>query len=391
MDGSYKDQFFEDTKSPDGLKRRLRAIIQTQSDHFANDMAGRGHRFEIYQQGFNRAAVPQGIIPFTKEDMTEHIRHLMLQTRGKELSSSTNSMVVADLFRENSAPWGDLAHDYIASIWKAVEGFVHQAITQIAGPTTAQVIFSEVLQPALNILRDDLRSKTEELLMPYKFKHPITYHRDFLATVQRHHEHCQVSDIARILSGYFDDLNNAMVQARQDITSLARGLIPPTDTDTELACADAYDCMMIYYKIAMNHFMDNMAIYAVEVKVSTHLEQMFLPASVISMTPDCIKRLAGESEETKILREQLVKQLCILVSGLETCKRFAHGSLSQQARGMCFSFKWFGEFFPGGPRFRGQVITRLESVREEDSGNAAAKGQSEDLPMSNDPHRPFSE
>lgn len=51
----------------------------------------------------------------------------------------------------------------------------------------------------------------------------------------------------------------------------------------------------------------------------------------------------------------------------------------------------FGEFFPGGPRFRGQVITRLESVREEDSGNAAAKGQSEDLPMSNDPHRPFSE
>lgn len=91
----------------------------------------------------------------------------------------------------------------------------------------------------------------------------------------------------------------------------------------------------------MNHFMDNMAIYAVEVKVSTHLEQMFLPASVISMTPDCIKRLAGESEETKILREQLVKQLCILVSGLETCKRFAHGSLSQQARGMCFSFKWF--------------------------------------------------
>ena len=36
-----------------------------------------------------------------------------------------------------------------------------------------------------------------------------------------------------------------------------------------------------------------------------------------------VTRIAGESEESRALRDDLTKQLGILGKGLETCKRFA--------------------------------------------------------------------
>jgi len=40
------------------------------------------------------------------------------------------------------------------------------------------------------------------------------------------------------------------------------------------------------------------------------------------MPADLVASIAGESEETRILREQLTRQLDVLIKGSETCKRF---------------------------------------------------------------------
>ena len=40
------------------------------------------------------------------------------------------------------------------------------------------------------------------------------------------------------------------------------------------------------------------------------------------MATDRVNSIAGESEESRALREQLTKQLDILMKGSETCKRF---------------------------------------------------------------------
>jgi hypothetical protein len=85
----------------------------------------------------------------------------------------------------------------------------------------------------------------------------------------------------------------------------------------------------------MNQFIDNMAFYAVKAKVSFHLEKTFVPANVMSMPADAIKSLAGESEEAQAYREQVNKQLSTLFSGLDTCKRFAKRTVTQQPSGMC--------------------------------------------------------
>jgi hypothetical protein len=54
----------------------------------------------------------------------------------------------------------------------------------------------------------------------------------------------------------------------------------------------------------------------------TPLGDVFSPVAVSDMAADLVTYIAGESEENRALREQLTKQLDVLMKGSETCKRF---------------------------------------------------------------------
>ena len=58
------------------------------------------------------------------------------------------------------------------------------------------------------------------------------------------------------------------------------------------------------------------------------LDLMLPPNAIFQMSDDDVARMAGESEETRAEREQLIKQLDVLRNGLETCKRFVGFSVS---------------------------------------------------------------
>ncbi len=55
----------------------------------------------------------------------------------------------------------------------------------------------------------------------------------------------------------------------------------------------------------------------------SQLHGILSPVSVFEMSNEKVKRIAGESEESRAQREQLVRQLDVLRKGLETCKHFA--------------------------------------------------------------------
>jgi hypothetical protein len=52
------------------------------------------------------------------------------------------------------------------------------------------------------------------------------------------------------------------------------------------------------------------------------LGAIFSPVAVSDMPADLVTSIAGESEENRDLREQLSKQLDVLMRGSDTCKRF---------------------------------------------------------------------
>ena len=75
-------------------------------------------------------------------------------------------------------------------------------------------------------------------------------------------------------------------------------------------------------QVALKRFVDDVAIEVIEAKLISPLYDIFSPITVTSMPADLVTRIAGESEENRAQREELTRQLDILMKGSETCKRF---------------------------------------------------------------------
>lgn len=72
----------------------------------------------------------------------------------------------------------------------------------------------------------------------------------------------------------------------------------------------------------MKRFIDNIAVEVIEEKLLASISALFSPVTVFKMAPEVVTRIAGESEDYRSLREQLMKKLAVLTKGSETCKRF---------------------------------------------------------------------
>lgn len=74
--------------------------------------------------------------------------------------------------------------------------------------------------------------------------------------------------------------------------------------------------------MALKRFIDDIATEVIEVKLLSALSTLFTPIIAYDMPEDLITQIAGESEESQSLREQLSKKLWILKKGSDTCRRF---------------------------------------------------------------------
>lgn len=83
-------------------------------------------------------------------------------------------------------------------------------------------------------------------------------------------------------------------------------------------------------QVALERFIDDVVVQIVDVILIRGLEKIFSPVAVSTMPVNLVTEIAGESEESRTEREQLTKQLDILMKGSETCKRF----IGERALGM---------------------------------------------------------
>ena len=78
----------------------------------------------------------------------------------------------------------------------------------------------------------------------------------------------------------------------------------------------------MFEQVVLKRFVDDIAIEVIETKLISPLYDMFSSITVASIPADRVTRIAGESEENRVQREQLIRQLDVLMKGSETCKRF---------------------------------------------------------------------
>ncbi|KKK25677.1 hypothetical protein ARAM_003704, partial [Aspergillus rambellii] len=162
--------------------------------------------------------------------------------------------------------------------------------------------------------------------------HPITYNHYFTETLQKIRADRREGELSGIIERFFrvDDLQTSRyLDGAYRLQDLVQSLLESSEPDMmRFASAEALDCMLAYYKsrlpqVALKRFIDDVAVEVVEVKLVQSLASIFTPVKVFEMPPNLVSRIAGESEETRALREQLNKKIQILGNGLGTCQRFA--------------------------------------------------------------------
>ncbi|EUC27211.1 hypothetical protein COCCADRAFT_112295 [Bipolaris zeicola 26-R-13] len=329
IDGTYNDDFFGDAKTDAGYQKRVRAVVQNLNQSFSETMARKGHRFVITDS--SDTSILQIDRPkenvLSRPEFLKRIDSLMNRTRGRELPGTFNPMVVSDLFFEQSSLWEELARAHIVQVVSAVRTFLRYLISHVSDTSTCGALFQILVEPELDKISKDVKSKTAELLASHQRGHPITYNPYFRETVQQVRKERTTAELTRIIQDVFDigslHLSGKSRYVEMDYRPLLDALVVHRNPDLDqYACSEALDCMQAYYKVAFERFVDDVAVEAVEKDIIARLSDIVSPIRVTSLASSVVTDIAGESKASRAKRSQLETQLNVLVQGLDTCEKF---------------------------------------------------------------------
>ncbi|KAK2836968.1 hypothetical protein FQN49_006537, partial [Arthroderma sp. PD_2] len=98
-----------------------------------------------------------------------------------------------------------------------------------------------------------------------------------------------------------------------------------SDTEASTSGPSPYsellDCMLAYYSVSLNNFINNIASLAVEGCLIDGLEDMISPSKFVQMSDDDIESIAAESQDVKLARSRLEKQVRMLELAAKACTR----------------------------------------------------------------------
>jgi GTP-binding protein EngB required for normal cell division len=253
VDGTYNDVFFGNAKTPQGYQKRIRAVVQNLEATFATDMHTGGQHRRIISDS-EEIDDPE-ILAITRDDYIEEIRKLKRRTRGRELPGMFNHMIVIDLFREQSAPWTNIARQHIKEVYDSVKTFIKLAIDHISDEGTSNQLWKTVFEPSLSRTFELLERLTEQFLEQHQRGHPITYNPRYLEDLDqvrqvRNRENYQVA-----LKKFFGaDNGNVIYHNRSlNLDSLLDTLVESHPSINDNACLDTLDCMEVYYKVIVQN------------------------------------------------------------------------------------------------------------------------------------------
>ncbi|KAI8958841.1 dynamin family protein [Daldinia sp. FL1419] len=337
ISGTYNDAFFEDPETPRGYSQRIRATVQNLNREFSEKLTKGGHKREIsHHTGSN----PDGPQYITRDKFLDKIQAVMERTRGRELPGIFSPMVVADLFHQQSSPWEQIAQNHVMKSWEAVKTFIEHVVIHVADTPSSKSsigksLLDYVCHPALDDLLIQAKVKTTEILNSQRNLHPVTYNKEYAETIKRVGK-SQRDEFSRIVEQFFgislESSSHHLSQRYYDLNVLLNRLsdTTPEPNVERLAASEALDRMQAYYDIAMKRFVDNIATEAIEQKLLAALPNILSPVAVFSMPPELTERIAGESQESRELREELTKKIKILQEGSDTCKRFVDSKLTNE-------------------------------------------------------------
>ncbi|KAL3496847.1 hypothetical protein BJX62DRAFT_248971 [Aspergillus germanicus] len=226
LTGMYSDEFFRDTNEPAKLYdfRRLRAVVWQLNEHFADAMLTRGSR-----------------------------RHII-----------ESKPVLGDLFQDQAKPWKESAKMHMLNVWEAARYFVSLALRHLAASHTYASILRTIVAPELDILKQKLPEKLDELTAHFRRSPPLPLGKAFLIKKQQ----------------------------------------------------DSSDRMKAYYESTLMIFINNIVVLGIENCILEPLERIPTCQTINNMEDDQIQRIETEPDHLAGEREDLSKGIEKLQAGL---------------------------------------------------------------------------
>ncbi|KAG6311522.1 hypothetical protein E4U44_004204 [Claviceps purpurea] len=307
INGEYKHPFFGSAKTDEGYNKRLRARVQNTLTAFKEVMRERGQQRKIVDDDAYQSGL--GIRNVVRSDYIEEVKDLMERSRGCELSGTFNPLIIGELFAEQCQPWKDLTSEIETKVLQSVDEVEHAIVDYITVKETAPAIL-HMLRGGTDKLKKALGQKLKELLLPHSDGHPITYNNYLTDTVKKAQDERRKRRLTEVAHLIQND------RIGSDAGSIVEKLNEQMDTDMNTFASEmAIDYMEAYYEVAMNKFVDDVSVLAVEQCLISKLPDLFPDAILIDFKDEEIARLAGETEAASKQREKCSQKLAVLEDG----------------------------------------------------------------------------
>lgn len=349
IDGTYSAAFFGSSDTIEGCNKRLRAVVQNILSEFAQTMRLKGHKVTLVDyMPSSEDLEPQGPTPSNRDEFLRYVEGRLRCNRGTELPGIFNPAIIGDLFRDQAEPWSGILQDAQTILIKATETTIGLLLEHVANPVTARAIQLYIVEPNMRTISDALAEKTNEILHPHLRGFPQTFNDSFIDNIQEKRRGETRQALATKINAFLGKDPDAEIEVDRiyegkfNVRSLLDSLVLETVVDFERsACIKATNAMEAYYKVftllifgnhcdmsladtakvALKTIIDAFGMYAVEGALLRKLPTIFNFESVNALDEDMIAKVASESIESIVEREDLEKQLATLHQSLNALQQ----------------------------------------------------------------------
>ncbi|KAL5608679.1 hypothetical protein FOVSG1_003360 [Fusarium oxysporum f. sp. vasinfectum] len=324
VDGTYTDRFFGNRNERASFGKRLRAVVRLRLDEFAEEMRVDGQSQHIVDSASEDEDHPNSRVlapSISRSEFINKVARRLKYNRGRELPGLFNPLIVNDLFVEQCTPWKRIAKSLADDMLDAVHLTTEKVVEQSAA--------TEVSEGVLKLIRKEVEglrikmSRQIDALLVSATQNPITNNPELVQHVQQTQEDRHKRTVKSLITkmfgtNRFDGSDKKISINPVELLALAgEGFEPNME---RFGSALAVDYMKAFYKVAVNRFIDDVSVLAIEDCLIGKLPSLFTSSSVAEMSDEKLYLLAGETKKSFVERQRLELKQGILEKGLQDLK-----------------------------------------------------------------------
>lgn len=198
-----------------------------------------------------------------------------------------------------------MARQHIEKVWEATITFLELLLLHLTDADTCENIFQDWLHPIMEEKLNSSYGKLDELLEVHK-DYPMTTNTNFIDNIKMPQKDKSKTNMDLVAA----EVAFCNMNAYYDVCKVCFLSKNPRSLTNII-------------EVALNLFTDNVPTLAIQGPIIREVPNIFCPTAVVSMDPDVVKRIAGETEEKTHERQAILRKLRILENGALICKRYA--------------------------------------------------------------------